>query len=172
MQLTDEFLKDFSDEHLVYEINSLYSLLAIKIEPKDAWWVSIQNAVLESMTIHARVLYEFLYVDNQKRTDDCSAAHFFENSSIWPSRRIKPSNELIRVGTRVGKEIVHLTYSRKSDPFEKAWNLRDTTAEILLNLKLFVKYGDPKKIGGNVGPAIEHWSKLSGLNNVLKKLKI
>lgn len=71
----------------------------------------INNALLESFSIHARALLDFLYAENPRR-DDVIAEDFLENPDKWHRVRPAKTDTLKKVHSRVGKEVAHLTYAR------------------------------------------------------------
>lgn len=81
----------------------------------------IANALLESFTIHARALQEFLYAE-RAQPDDVIAEDFFVSPNVWRDARSEPPSVLEWVRRRVGKEVAHLTYARLVvTPEEKPW---------------------------------------------------
>ena len=80
-----------------------------------------RNALLESFTIHARCLIEFLW-DSPKRDDDASAVSFCDEG-VWERERGQVPDQVAQVSPRVGKEIAHLTYARLDiDQESKNWH--------------------------------------------------
>src|SRR5258707_19630 len=86
--LSPEILRAMS-EHVLYEIES-FGLMTDLLTPHI--WMEIpeyvahgaSNAMIESFTIHARSLHDFLYAE--PRGDDASAADWFP-SDIWEALR-------------------------------------------------------------------------------------
>lgn len=91
----------------------------------------LNNAVIESFAIHARVLLDFFYAE-LKREDDVVATDFFSPPSTWIEKRPDRSKEQIDdIRTRVHKEVVHLTYARQNvRPETKQWLFEELTADI------------------------------------------
>ncbi|MFO0982973.1 MAG: hypothetical protein U1E76_14800 [Planctomycetota bacterium] len=76
---------------------------------------TVQNALLESFAIHVRVLVAFFYDDpNPSRPDDVLAEEYFVNPATWRDGRPACPEPLVRVRSRTGKEVAHLTYVRAS----------------------------------------------------------
>jgi hypothetical protein len=99
---------------------------------------SLNNAVLESFTVHARVLLDFLFAD-KPRPDDVVAEDFFPTPEQWPMVRGDMPPILKDVDTRVGKEIAHLTYARLTvTPDKKQWRFVQIAVAIEGIIKLFV----------------------------------
>jgi len=89
-----EELRNASD-HLHYEIwmfTSLASGLASGISGQGV----INNALLESFTIHARNLLDFLYAGKPQK-DDVIAKDFLEDPSEWHNARPPKSETLQKV---------------------------------------------------------------------------
>lgn len=111
-----EFLKKFSEEHLLYELNTFFiSLGYLARYPNhapDIWIEGLNNILIESYTIHLRNLYYFFFCDTPMHADDALAVHFFKNSHSWKNIRPSISEDLKLCIKRVGKEIAHLTYYR------------------------------------------------------------
>jgi hypothetical protein len=163
------FLLAFSYEHLVYEINALYSTWAMmarmSTDGGDAWQTSIRNSFVEVSTLHARILQQFLYRDRPPREDDALAVHFFERPEDWVGIRPAPSAHLSALGGRVGKEIAHLTYARMDlSPEEKSWNFLPTSNELMGTLDLFVRSAMPQRLHPQVKLSLEQWKEITGYN--------
>ena len=100
---------------------------------------TIHNALLESFTVHARVLLHFLY-GSKSQSDDVLAEDFFDTPSVWQQRRPGKSPLLDTVSKRVGKEVAHLTYKRlEVTPETKPWSYLGIVKEIGLVLMEFSK---------------------------------
>jgi len=121
-------LRRFLREHLSYEVEMLRGtaekLLAIVLHDqavgkKDYAFadLTLRNALLESFTVYARALLDFLYPPPNARDDDALATHYVED---WAPPEFQPPLDLLR--GRVGKEIAHLTYGRLSvSETDKGW---------------------------------------------------
>lgn len=165
-------LIEFSAEHLCYEINCLYatvgSVSGVKVT--NAWENNVKNVLLEGITLHARVLYQFLYWDRTDN-DDALAVHFFSDPNIWISNRPKPSENLKKLNKRVGKEIAHLTYSRmRIQLSDKGWNIYEIARELMQVLDVFVVNASPDRLSHKVTESINHWKQFSGYNNSNKRV--
>ena len=113
---TNEELKKVS-EHLYYEIWMLNETSQLS----DSNTVK-NNALIESFSIHARVLLDFLY-KTQGRPDDTFATDFFDDPQKWQDYIQEKAEVLSEIKRRVAKEIVHLTYKRlEVTPEEKKWD--------------------------------------------------
>lgn len=136
-QQTQEELRKASN-HLHYEIWMFTSLargMASGITGKGV----IHNALLESFTIHARVLLDFLYA-KKPQPDDVIADDFFPTSQEWKEVRPKKTEVLEKVHKRVGKEVAHLTYARQDvTPEMKPWSYLQILHDIEVSFNEFLR---------------------------------
>ena len=107
---TQEELQNASD-HLFYEI-WMFTSLAKGMASGVFNQGIINNALLESFTVHARVLLDFLFAENP-RPDDVIAEDYFLSPDEWIKIRDNKSEKLESIHVRVCKEIAHLTYARQ-----------------------------------------------------------
>ena len=127
-QRTEEELQKAS-EHLFYEI-WMFTSLARGMASGVFNEGIINNALLESFTVHARVLLDFLFAENP-RPDDVIAEDYFSSPDEWLKRKANKSENLQNIHVRVGKEVAHLTYFRQTvAPEAKAWNFIEIANEI------------------------------------------
>jgi len=90
----------------------------------------LNNALLESFTVHARILFDFLYADHPK-ADDVIAEDFLEAPQAWKEQRPHQSEILSAIHRRVGKEVAHLTYARQEvTPETKPWPFAAIAQEV------------------------------------------
>jgi hypothetical protein len=143
-------LRDYADEHLLYEIWMSATLttrmrrhaarfhagLSASDDPLAHELLDLtgRNADIESFALHVRNLLFFLYGKKAKQ-GDVVAASYFEDREDWSRNRPDRPKSLRRVNTRVPVEIVHLSVGRlkvrESDkrwPYEAMW--RDLAAVI------------------------------------------
>ncbi len=115
-------------DHLLYELKMFFGC-ASAMASGVCHGGTIGNALLESFTVHARILLDFFYAGAPKsadeqpkppQKDDVIAEDFFEDPAHWLSSRPTMTEELKKVHFRVGKEIAHLTYFR-SRLADKNW---------------------------------------------------
>src|SRR2546426_9248846 len=99
-----------ASEHLHYEA-WMFTTLARALATGVFGQGAIANAILESFTVHARALLDFLYAEHPW-SDDIIAEDFFTTPEQWVSVRGDMPPSLQEVNRRVGKEISHLTYAR------------------------------------------------------------
>jgi hypothetical protein len=104
----------------------------------------IQNAYLESFTIHARVLADFLYPLKEARKDDVVPEDY---GIDWPRCRPSKARVLVNISEpdRVGREIAHLTYFRHIDPAAKEWPVQEIARALDEVLLKFVGLLDSSK---------------------------
>ncbi|MFN8400086.1 MAG: hypothetical protein U0X74_08725 [Anaerolineales bacterium] len=123
----EELIK--ASEHLLYEVWMFTSLtrgMASGVFNEGV----INNALLESFTIHARVLLDFLFAENP-RQDDVIAEDYLPSLDEWVKIKAAKSEKLENIYTRVGKEVAHLTYVRQTIvPQAKGWNFIEIANEI------------------------------------------
>jgi len=143
MRRSDKELVDVS-EHLLYEIQMLFGTaqamgtLDLGNENDIRIW-AIRNALVESFTVHARILLDFLY-SSRPKPDDVITEDFFDNGSTWLQKRPAKSQLLTTIHKRVGKEVAHLTYARLAvTPEAKQWSFVNIANEIGAVLKKFLQ---------------------------------
>jgi hypothetical protein len=151
---TDQQLLDFSEEHLMYELNILRWLVdTIPNTPK-----SFQlSAYLASFATHLRGLIDFLYTEPKNaQPDDVVAADFFNSPGVWNPGF--PSASLSAARTRMNKEVGHMTYKRKAGmDLTKPWPVSDLFNEIVPIVQQFAAGASSKKLLQTVVT----WSKSS-----------
>lgn len=103
-------------EHLLYEMRMLFAVTDRLRRHDDGTArlpTDIENACVESFTVHARVLIDFLWREsapNRKPYDGFAADYFA--TGAWALIR-EPMDPLLEgLLQRVGAEIVHLSYKR------------------------------------------------------------
>ncbi len=151
MPFTDQQLLDFSQEHLMYELNIFRWLVDTIAKTPKGFSLS---AYLESFTVHLRGLVDFFYNDRHEKPDDVIAADFFDTAGAW-TPGAKPQ-KLVDACTRMNKEVGHITFTRKSgmDP-TKPWPVDELFNEILPIARKFAKGASPKKLH----PDVIAWGK-------------
>ena len=98
----------------------------------------MNNALLESFTLHVRNLIDFLYVENPG-SDDVYASDYFPYKEDWLKIRPQITTFLEKVKKRANKEVSHLTYSRtKVSQDEKKWDFVRIFQEIRRGFDVFV----------------------------------
>ncbi|HEY4213762.1 MAG TPA: hypothetical protein VGM84_19950 [Steroidobacteraceae bacterium] len=128
--------------HLAYEIGMLHGTADLLSLGQHAG--TAQNALLESFTVHARSLFDFLQAASP-RDDDVIAEDFFQAPETWDQIRLQePIAAALKTARgRVNKEIAHLTYERLTvTPEQKGWAHQELRLAMDLVLARFVKSMD------------------------------
>ncbi|MFC1975657.1 hypothetical protein ACFLXQ_04605 [Chloroflexota bacterium] len=120
-------------EHLLYELQMLLGTakILVTIDPSnenDFQTVVIYNALLESFSMHARVLLDFLYNDKPHK-DDVVASDFFD-PDCWFLKRPQKSPLLEKLHKNVNKRVAHLTYYRLKVKSKEVWEFTKIANEI------------------------------------------
>ena len=144
---TDQQLLDYSEEHLMYELNILQWL--VEEIPKTSKSFQL-SAYLESFTVHLRGLTDFLYTPQANaRPDDLVAGDFFDAAKPWNPGAVPQKLEDAR--TRMNKEVGHITYKRKAGMApDKPWPVTELFKEILPVLKTFATTASAQKLHAKV----------------------
>jgi hypothetical protein len=144
---TDQQLLDFSEEHLMYELNILQWLADAISKTEKGFQLS---AYLESFAVHLRGLIDFLYTDPKNaREDDLVAADFFGSPATWSPGEL--SATLDKARKRMNKEVGHITYQRKTGMHpDKPWPISALFKEILPVLRKFATEASGKKLHAKV----------------------
>ena len=150
--------------HLIYEVQMarmaahVLTLLPIH-NPFD------KNVYIEALANHTRALVHFMFPEHPM-PDDVLAEDYFDNPAAWnKARGPTMPTALEKVRSRVGKEIVHLTYARLSVTDEaKGWNTPAIIGALDKLLEVFANYatrleasaldqiGQPGRYGTGTGP--------------------
>lgn len=137
-----------ASNNLQYEIWMLLSLADLMSKDVGRDNVVVNNALVESFMIHARVLLEFLYAQ-KPRPDDIIAEDFLAEPEQWEKIRIPKTDLLETVHDRVSKEAVHLTYARlKQTPESKQWAFVEIANDIKVVFEQFLKLVPVSLLGG------------------------
>ena len=119
----------YASDHLYYEIG-MFTNLAHGLASGMSGESVINNALLESYTIHARILLDFLYAERPK-ADDVIAEDFFDDPAKWRNAMPQKSEKVQFAHRRVGKEVAHLTYARQDvTPETKPWPFIEIANEV------------------------------------------
>jgi len=96
------------------------------------------NMALETFVVHWRALIEFFY-KTERRSDDMRVDDFIDKSKWQKTRESMPS-WVKKLNCRAGKEIAHLTSSRKyGTPPEKNWPYKEMREHLEAIITVFVK---------------------------------
>ena len=151
-QRTEQELQKASD-HLFYEI-WMFTSLARGMASGVFNEGIINNALLESFTVHARVILDFLFAENP-RPDDVIAEDYFSSPDEWLKIKANKSEKLNNIHVRVGKEVAHLTYFRQTVTSEaKAWNFIEIANEINSVFSKFIKLVPKNLLGASWNKSI------------------
>jgi hypothetical protein len=127
MARTPDEMKEWADEHLVYEAQMLRHA-GERLHQLGGTPSQERNMAIEAFAVHARCLREFLWHRTAPRKDDARA---FQFCNSW-----KPGRGP-RINVRINKEIVHMTYSRKSELADKGWDVEKIFKSIAAKLREF-----------------------------------
>lgn len=153
-----------ASSHLHYEVQMLHecarrlSELRNSDEEISLDDKTLENALIESFLIHARVLIDFFYVKSRLeanpntniRSSDVIAEDFLEKPNNWWSICPEKSPELEEVNPKVGKQVAHLTYDRSYITVKgKKWDIGRIYYALVDVIFVFIenvdrKYLDPK----------------------------
>ncbi len=153
--MTDQELWDFAADHIYHELLMLHeTAMRLKWGPDLDTDFALKNALIESFTIHARVLALFLY-KGPKWEDDVTAEQYVRDVQEWRAARGDIPPELQEVIDRTGKEIAHLTRGRRppGDP-KKAWTIEHVYRLLCGPLHLFLKHAEPGRLDVSVAAFI------------------
>jgi len=133
---SDVELQDVS-RHLYYEL-WMFLTLAKALGTGVFGEGALNNAVLESFTVHGRNLLDFLFAV-RPREDDVIAQDFLDGPENWDSARGEMPEALKDLNRRVGKEVAHLTYARLGvTPDKKPWSFLAIAGAMETVMKKFV----------------------------------
>lgn len=137
--LTDQQLRDYANEHLVYEIRMLFwttailqSFLGLKLS--DSIDGALHNAILNSFSIHSRNLIDFLYsriVYNADRQTDIVVEDYVEREEL--SQDLPQITDLLKdARIRASKQVAHITSDRLDyDIEENGWAFKEIYTDIM-----------------------------------------
>jgi hypothetical protein len=124
---SDDRLRRFAEEHLLYEAGMLYEVTGKLMNRHHEHDPVVQNALLESFGVHNRNLIDFLWLDHPMKHTDAIARDWIER---WQPPEM--SERLAHVKDRVGKEMVHLSYNRLDvRQEEKGWTVLGIGPEVI-----------------------------------------
>jgi hypothetical protein len=125
-----------ASDHLHYEIQ-MFRTLALAMASGISGQGPLNNALLESFTVHTRALLDFLYAA-KPRPDDVIAEDFLPPDE-WLAQRPVKSKLLEGIHLRVGKEVAHLTYARQAVTEEtKVWHFAQIAKEVTAAVNKFL----------------------------------
>lgn len=99
------------------------------------------NMALETFVMHWRALIEFFYDDRKKKKwPDDMRVYDFVDGSKWEKAIGNMPSWIRNLNCRAGKEIAHLTSSRKyGAPPEKSWPYKDMKKHLEAIIAVFAK---------------------------------
>ncbi len=159
--MTEDELRQFSANHLLYELEMLFFVSEILLlerfrSPESSQDNIIKNALIESFTIHLRGMTDFLY-RQRRQPDDVLADNYVRDVEEWRARRGEMPEGLRVAVQRTGKEIAHLTTKRYADgAAEKHWSPQELTKAVVAPLKRFVAAVPPERLDFGVQFFIDH----------------
>ncbi len=144
---SDKDLLKFIDEHLGYELWMLARTTQI-LKAESAVDRETNNAVLQSLCLHARNLLEFFYSAKRTvRNGDAVAEDYFASPDAWHHICPQKSFDGLRmIYKRVGEEIAHLTYGRL-DVVKKGWDSSALYKDISNVARIFLENAQSHLIG-------------------------
>ena len=151
---SDQFLADYSKNHVAYEIRMFFDTQAafanngvVPVPQNLQQRQFLSNLLTESYASHLRNLIDFLYPRDGKPQPTDMAAEDYCVTGNWAATAPAISPLLQKARKRADKEIAHLTTDRISgSPVHKNWNDPQHRAELQTLLKLFQKTADHKRL--------------------------
>lgn len=135
-QPSDEELREDS-HHVLYEMEQMAGaverLAGLRAAGQSGPEVD-ENALLESVVLHARGLIEFVYSDHP-RADDVVASDFLPT---WPDVRPPMTDFLKEVKRRTDKEMMHITRARSIAEQLRGWSYGKVHNELSVVLAEFI----------------------------------
>jgi hypothetical protein len=135
-QPNDEELREDS-HHVLYEMEQMSGaverLAGLRAAGQSGPEVD-ENALMESVVLHARGLIEFAYSDHP-RDDDVVASDFLQD---WPDVRPPMTDFLKEVKRRTDKEMMHITRARSIAEQLRGWSYGKLHNELSTVLAEFI----------------------------------
>jgi hypothetical protein len=138
----DAFLRDYSAEHLLYEVEMLFGCAEIisrnatitAFTRGDAMIVT--NLLVEGFGLHLRNVVDFVDSTNSRKTDVVAAD--FCNSGSWECARRKVPQTLREARRMADKQVAHLTTGRhKGNSASKSWPVDSLIEDVKQVLIMF-----------------------------------
>ena len=152
--LSDEELKDYSDHHLKYELDMLIwctGFLSPLADVKNAGHIpwAANNAVMNSYSMHARNLIDFLYLRSlgKDRNTDVIVEDFIEPSKL--AEGLPPMPPLLAEAKRkADKQVAHLTTDRiQFEEAGKEWRFIEIALDIARTFNAISGLFPPERTG-------------------------
>ena len=157
---SDEFLLEYSREHLFYELDLFLDLADLIADgqkmPSSNGDVGriLNNVVLEASVIHLRVLLEFLYPAGPgPRPTDVTADDFM--TAEWEGVRPEMPRSLQTALHRSHKEMAHLTSDRLPlNSGARRWNIPTLSRDIVPVFQSFVREAAESRLDSAIAQRI------------------
>jgi len=139
-KISKERLREFSGEHLYYEIAMLYgSVEKLQEGIEDD---ILYSALLESFVLHASIILDFFYKP-QIKPDDARAIHYIKNRKAWANALPDYDKHFRKFGKKRNKALAHLTYKRLDATVEdKHWGAVPIVKQIKKIVDTFLEKAD------------------------------
>lgn len=145
--LTNQELLEFAKEHIRYEIKML-NFTWNYLSKNNTSPLYLSNALIESFTLHTRILLEFLYPKEKIRKNDIVGYHYFNNQEEYYKYIPKRSIDIENMIQEISKMAAHLTTFRiENNKERKRWNLIIIKQNFVSSLQVFLSNALPEKIG-------------------------
>jgi hypothetical protein len=115
--------------HVAYEIEMFFSTID-RLGRDLGRDVVEDNRRIEAVLLHARVIYDFLFVLPRSGFPDVSARHFFDDPSMWEPKVTEHCPYLAERRERLNRSLPHLSYDRLKYDEDKRWDLHATATEL------------------------------------------
>ncbi len=128
--------------HIAYETSMLLFCTRALGEADAERSAEVENALLESFTIHARSLTSFLFVEADDE-QEMVAAHFVRDPAVWREERGELPEVLGVVRQGLGNEVAALAYGREEvGPVARAWKVQEIAAALGRVMAVLLKHVD------------------------------
>ena len=115
--------------HVAYEIEMFFRTID-RLEHDLGKDVVEDNQRIEAALLHARVIYDFLFVLPRSGSPDVSARHFFDDPSMWEPKVTEHCPYLAERRERLNRSVPHLSYDRLNYEKDKDWDLHAAATEL------------------------------------------
>lgn len=146
LSISDEERKEYLKRYFMYEVRMLFFALRKNIELKQYPLqykedpVNYQNIFLEDFLLHAKVLLEFFYDLEKKKTSQyIEAWHFYESLEDYKKILPQKTSSIKLVEKRINPELSHLGINRMFVvPDQKGWNVVKILHDFMDLVKIFI----------------------------------
>ena len=160
INLSDQELGEYADEHLAYELDMLrwsgsilhaYNVAELRGRPlNSALSQPMANALLESFAIHTRNLIDFLYLRNhygRDRQSDIVIEDYLDGPAL--ASALPPITELLEnAKKKADKQVAHLASERlRYGVMDKSWFYTEIFRDIYSAFRSVVPHVEKSKIG-------------------------